>query len=99
MKRAAVSHSLIRQDVVQERLDMEDDCEEACIDVPYGETRLTCRYKVAMTWIRPSPGTNKTHETVFYLVANVDEMDVDILLGTADSGEGLFLSMFLPGAL
>ena len=90
MRNAQVSYNLIREDIVQTRLRSGVSVEP----IPNGPITvgsatpsgsLLSYYQVKLTWRRTS--SHKTHETLFYLVPG--EINVDILLGYLDSGEGL----------
>jgi len=90
MVKAPVQRSLISEDIVQTRLYNSVSVES----VPNAPISLQCpattngslwsSRQVTLTWRRPS--SLKTHHTLFYLVPG--EINVDILLGYPDSGEG-----------
>jgi hypothetical protein len=90
MRKAPIPSSLIREDIVRTRLCDGVSVESItnapisleCPTTPNGF--LSSSYRVTLTWRRTT--SYKTHETLFYLVSG--EINVDILLGYPDSGEG-----------
>lgn len=90
MRKGQMLHSLIREDIVRTRLWGSVTVEP----IPNAPISLDCpatpngfllsSQKVILTWRRI--GSHRTHETLFYLVPG--DINVDILLGYSDSGEG-----------
>jgi hypothetical protein len=91
MRNVSTEHSVIREDIVQKRLDDSAHVEEipnGPIKMPYHGVPggvLTSYCQATLTWRRNSSTSFKTHETTFYMVQ--DDIDSDILLGEADSGQ------------
>lgn len=98
MRKTPMRHNLIREDIFKTRLWSSCRVES----VPNAPISLECpgtstgfllsSHRVILTWRRSD--SHKTHETMFYLVP--DEIDVDILLGYLDSGEGSSYSTYKP---
>jgi hypothetical protein len=49
-------------------------------------------FRVQLTWRRTRTKSNASHSTTFYLVGQ-EFLDIDILLGSPDSGEGMFITL------
>jgi hypothetical protein len=96
MRTVSTEHSVIRQNIVKTRLRDNVHVEEiqnGPVHTPYQSAPngvLTSYYQTQLTWRRDSSW--KTHEAIFYLVQ--DDIDSDILLGEADSGEGFNTSSY-----
>lgn len=93
MRTAPIEYSVIREDVVYERL-----FRSASISpVPGERISLPCpgvsgdmlisSFWTELTWRRPD--SDPTHKTAFYLVPR-RLLDIDVLLGYRDSGEGVY---------
>jgi len=94
MRSASIKFSVIGGDVVGKR-NLEDSfnlsqAEFTHVEVPHrvtGETQLVpVSCAIELTWRRPH--RNTTHNTLFYVVPK-EVLDIDILLGYEDSGEGI----------
>lgn len=96
MRRVSIKHSVIRQSIVDRRLRDHYQVEP----IPTGPIWfsyqgapngvLTSCFQTDLTWRRPPSW--KTHMATVYLVQ--DDINSDILLGEADSGEGLTTSLY-----
>jgi hypothetical protein len=53
---------------------------------------VTVSFRVQLTWRRTRTKSNASHSTTFYLVRQ-EFLDIDILLGSLDSGEGMFINV------
>lgn len=88
---APIPHSVVREAVV-ERPEFRDDLFESDLDsvwVPYSTRSSELREvavidSIKLTWSRL--GAKTTHRTIFYVVAN-DMLDIDLILGSKDTGE------------
>jgi hypothetical protein len=61
--------------------------------VPGALIQIPVTSRAELTWKRSK--SNASHQTVFYIVPQ-EYLDIDLLLGTLDSGEGTFLNL-TPG--
>jgi hypothetical protein len=91
MKNAPIEYSLIRENIVYERItNTAINQGEYHVPVPHPadpdiHTSMHVSESMTLTWRRPNH--DSTHETTFYLVPK-DTINADILLGYEDSGEG-----------
>lgn len=93
MRKVPTEHSVIRQSIVDRRLRNHCEVEEIAngpMFLPFQSGVLRSCFRTDLTW-RRSP-SYKTHMATFYIVQ--EDIDFDILLGEADSGEGLTTSLY-----
>jgi len=95
MRTAPIAHSLMREEVVHRRNLTASlvPAEECGVFLPYpagshAQKEVPVTYCAKLEWFRS--GSNSTHSTTFYIVPREMQhmLDVDVLLGYKDSGEG-----------
>ncbi|KAF2686955.1 hypothetical protein K458DRAFT_402477 [Lentithecium fluviatile CBS 122367] len=90
MRNEPIMHSVMREDVARKRKITTSRAEECYVSVPHptvarAHTQVPVLECATVEWRRPQ--SNSTHSTTFYIVPR-DVLDIDILLGYEDSGEG-----------
>lgn len=95
MRSAQIEYSVIGEHMFSDtricRSNIKDDFPEQQIAIPCRGAPGTYKYipvsfRAELTWRRSS--SDATHKTSFYLVPQ-EMLDIDVLLGTRDSGEGM----------
>jgi hypothetical protein len=100
MKPAPIKYSVISQHMFSAGRICENETEEIEEQQIYVPRRgvpgtfleITVSFRAELTWKRSRSTSNASHRTTFYLV-DQEFLDIDILLGSPDSGEGMFTTL------
>jgi hypothetical protein len=100
LRTAPIEYSVIGQHMLSDGRICESEIEE--LDerqisipqrgIPGTFVDVTVSFRVQLTWRRTRTKSNASHRTTFYLVRQ-EFLDIDILLGSPDSGEGMFITL------
>jgi hypothetical protein len=95
IRKVSIEHSVICQSIVDRLGDIAniEPIQDGSLHTPYQDAPngfLISYHQIELTWRRDD--SHKTHMTTFYIVEDI--IDADILLGEADSGEGLTTSSY-----
>jgi hypothetical protein len=101
LKTAPIEYSVIGQHMLSDGRINESEIEE--IDerriaipqrgIPGTLIDVTVSLRVQLTWRRTRTKSNASHSTTFYIVRQ-EFLDIDVLLGSPDSGEGMFITLY-----